>query len=166
MDLTCNYSLSSCLIFSHSVMRAYLSEVHWFSGYKTKIPVNKLTFQKQLTTNNKSQAAPFFPLQHQAESGSFLYAINTEHCTTLHPSCTHTDRKKQKHARTNQSQSHHSLPGQKCDVSHSDTWSAWNVWPDKLHTLVGTDLLTTSEWASVSLCVGWCLCTWCSSNAG
>lgn len=43
--------------------------------------------------------------------------------------------------------------GQKHIYSHTDMWSAWDIWPDKLHTLVGTDFLMASESASVSFCV-------------
>lgn len=60
-----------------------------------------------------------------------------------------------------------SLWGQKHIYSHTDMWSAWDVWPDKLHTLVGTDFLMASECVSVSFCVCvWGLMSVCSSNAG
>lgn len=34
----------------HSVTNAFHSKVNWLSGYKIKIPVNKLTFGKRRTT--------------------------------------------------------------------------------------------------------------------
>lgn len=69
-------------------MSAFHWKVNWLSGYKTKIPVNKLTFGKQRTTYNKSQTAlslsPLCWVQYT------LHVINTECWTSLHAVPTYT----------------------------------------------------------------------------
>lgn len=154
--------LWKCLMNSYTLSMLWhlYSCCHWGFLFQSQLPLwvqNQNTSEqadiwKQCTTYCIITAKLLLSSLFCAKSGSELHVNNTGLSHTL--SCTISKRFKCKPTAASQDKntSFH---------THTDIWSAWDVWPDKLHTLVRTNFLMASKCTSVS-----CLCTWCSSNAG